>query len=157
MHENERQSQSAATADTVCVVINDFFTSVREWLKQSARIEEVWKMGENCMGTENCLIDEEHPNRTFMEISTYDPMSGNLVTSTIVGLNTSYERDYNSTAAPNDASQTSIGVLIAVFLCTLLIFIVIFGNTLVILSVLTTRRLRTVSNNLTQVCCVEPK
>lgn len=103
-------------------------------------------MGENCIGRENCLIDGEHPNRTFMENPTYDPMSGYLVTSTIVGLNTSYERDYNSTAAPNDASQTSLGVLIAVFLCTLLIFIVIFGNTLVILSVVTTRRLRTVTN-----------
>lgn len=106
-------------------------------------------MGENCRETENCLIDEERTNRTYnidMENPTYDPMSAYLVTSTIAGLNASYERDYNATAAPNDASQTSLGVLIAVFLCTLLIFVVIFGNTLVILSVVTTRRLRTVTN-----------
>jgi hypothetical protein len=46
----------------------------------------------------------------------------------------------------NSAGRINIGDLIFVLLCSLLIIIVIFGNTLVILSVLTTRRLRTVTN-----------
>lgn len=46
----------------------------------------------------------------------------------------------------NSAERINLGDLIFVLLCSLLIIIVIFGNTLVILSVLTTRRLRTVTN-----------
>jgi hypothetical protein len=46
----------------------------------------------------------------------------------------------------NSAGRINLGDLIFVLLCSLLIIIVIFGNTLVILSVLTTRRLRTVTN-----------
>lgn len=108
-------------------------------------------MGENCGERENCLIDDQMNQSTNNVSSSYDENYSsfnprNLVTTTISGLNLSNERDYNTTVAPDDASQTSLGVLIAVFLCTLLIFVVIFGNTLVILSVVSTRRLRTVTN-----------
>jgi hypothetical protein len=51
----------------------------------------------------------------------------------------------NNTTAPND-DDIEITDLILVVLFCLLIVITVFGNTLVILSVITTRRLRTVTN-----------
>lgn len=112
-------------------------------------------MAENCEGTENCVIDYsivERLNQSSNSILV-DNFSSSFWSEKNVSQLGIPMQDENFTnnqldlnPSTSDSTQTSFGVLIAVLLCSLMIIVVIFGNTLVILSVLTTRRLRTVTN-----------
>jgi len=91
------------------------------------------------------------PYNVTTAASEFEELNGNINGSIIGNVTTIVSSSAASSASSNDSSLADIGKvniadLICVVLFCLLIVVTIIGNTLVILSVITTRRLRTVTN-----------
>lgn len=109
----------------------------------------IFSMETECV-TENCAIDDsiiaQLSNNSFVHEKSATFINGRNTSQLVISTMQNDTFNNHSESTSDSVVRNNLGDLIFVLLCSLLIIVVIFGNTLVILSVLTTRRLRTVTN-----------